>query len=79
MGLWSRLIRWKKAAEAAGPGPAPAEPAAPPQGTADHIVEQLPIEPFVFECRDCGKVFEARRIRPSCPECDSRDVALLSE
>jgi hypothetical protein len=35
----------------------------------------LPTEPFVFECRQCGKVFEARRKHPLCPECDSDDVA----
>ncbi|HVO25761.1 MAG TPA: hypothetical protein VMW56_19250 [Candidatus Margulisiibacteriota bacterium] len=40
---------------------------------------ELPAEPFVFECQSCGKVFEARRLRPLCPECDSRDVSLLSE
>jgi Zn finger protein HypA/HybF involved in hydrogenase expression len=39
----------------------------------------LPAEPYVFECRDCGKVFEKRRRRPACPECDSKDVELISE
>lgn len=38
----------------------------------------LPTEPFVFECRVCHKVFEARRRRPLCPECDSPDVELMS-
>lgn len=38
----------------------------------------LPTEPFVFECRECHKVFEARRRRPLCPECDSPDVELMS-
>jgi Zn finger protein HypA/HybF involved in hydrogenase expression len=38
----------------------------------------LPTEPSVFECRDCHKVFEARRRRPTCPECDSADVELMS-
>lgn len=38
----------------------------------------LPTEPSVFECRECHKVFEARRRRPSCPECDSVDVELMS-
>ena len=75
MGLWSRLIRWKRAAEAPRQRPAP-EP--PPPAAAPHTVE-LPIEPFVFECRECGKVFEARRIRPPCPECESREVSLVSE
>lgn len=35
---------------------------------------RLPTEPFVFECRQCGKIFEARRKHPTCPECDSDDV-----
>ena len=35
---------------------------------------RLPTEPFVFECRQCGKIFEARKKRPPCPECDSEDV-----
>jgi len=39
---------------------------------------RLPSEPLVFECRDCGKVFEIRRLHPSCPECDSDDVELMS-
>jgi len=38
----------------------------------------LPTEPSVFECRECHKVFEARRRRPTCPECDSADVELMS-
>jgi hypothetical protein len=36
-----------------------------------------PAEPGVFECRLCGKVFEARRRFPTCPECDSADVEKL--
>jgi len=39
----------------------------------------LPKEPFVFECRDCGKVFEMRRRRATCPECDSENVEIVSE
>lgn len=39
---------------------------------------RLPREPLVFECRDCGKVFEVRRLHPSCPECDSEEVELMS-
>ena len=39
---------------------------------------RLPTEPSVFECRVCHKVFEARRLRPTCPECDSPDVELMS-
>jgi Zn finger protein HypA/HybF involved in hydrogenase expression len=38
----------------------------------------LPTEPAVYECRDCHKVFEARRRRPTCPECDSADVELMT-
>jgi hypothetical protein len=52
-------------------------------GRAGEVVPPKPTEeapaPFVFECQSCGKVFEARRLRPLCPECDSRDVSLLSE
>jgi hypothetical protein len=48
-------------------------PARHPQGAIP-----LPTEPSVFECRDCHKVFEARRRRPTCPECDSADVELMS-
>jgi Zn finger protein HypA/HybF involved in hydrogenase expression len=40
---------------------------------------RLPIEPYVFECRQCGKVFESRRRRPRCTECDSEDAELVSE
>ena len=39
----------------------------------------LPTEPYVFECHQCGKVFEVRRRRATCPECDSTDVELVSE
>jgi len=39
----------------------------------------LPAEPYVFECQSCGKVFDARRKHPSCPECDSTQVSLMSE
>lgn len=38
---------------------------------------RLPTDPFVFECRQCGKTFEARRKHPACPECDSEDVEEL--
>ena len=74
MGLWSKLLRWTRTGEAV-----PLKPtAAAPVPDAGNTVE-LPAEPFVFECQSCGKVFEARRLRPLCPECDSRDVSLLSE
>jgi rubrerythrin len=36
-------------------------------------------EPYVFECRQCGKVFEAYTTRSVCPECDSADVARLTD
>lgn len=36
-------------------------------------------EPHVFECRQCGKVFEAYATRAFCPECDSGDVERLTE
>jgi len=74
MGLWSKLLRWRRPGEVASPKPT-REPLA---SDAGNTVE-LPAEPFVFECQSCGKVFEARRLRPLCPECDSRDVSLLSE
>ena len=74
MGLWSRLIRRRKAVDAAAE---PQDAVPHPPAEAPNTVE-LPVEPFVFECRECGKVFEARRIRPRCPECDSREVSLLS-
>jgi Zn finger protein HypA/HybF involved in hydrogenase expression len=71
MSLWSRLFRWGSAAADEEPKPAAPEEA--------HNTVELPAEPFVFECQSCGKVFEARRKRPQCPECDSPDVSLLSE
>lgn len=54
----------------------------PPAGEAETpstVVVHLPQEPYVFECSDCGKVFEARRRRPLCPECDTTSVVLISE
>jgi len=74
MSLWSKLFRWRSEtgdSEDSVPVPVPEEE---PNNTVE-----LPVEPFVFECRSCGKVFEARRKRPQCPECDSTDVSLLSE
>jgi rubrerythrin len=75
MSLWSRLFRWgsDKPDDVAD-----SEPEAAPAGEPDNTVE-LPRQPFVFECQSCGKVFEARRKRPQCPECDSPDVSILSE
>lgn len=40
---------------------------------------RLPQEPFVFECKDCGKIFEVRRRKATCPECDSENVEIVSE
>jgi putative FmdB family regulatory protein len=37
-----------------------------------------PMAPYVFECRQCHKVFEARTRRAFCPECDSDDVERLT-
>jgi hypothetical protein len=67
MSIWSWFLRRS----------APAKPVSPaPRGKKQPI--PLPTEPFVFECRVCHKVFEARRRRPLCPECDSPDVELMS-
>ena len=30
--------------------------------------------PKLFECKLCGKVFDAEDRNPACPECDSNDV-----
>ena len=75
MGIWSRLFGRGSADEPATPAAdeSPEEPAPAPNTV------ELPAEPFVFECQSCGKVFEARRKRPRCPECDSTEVSLLSE
>jgi len=70
MSLWRRLFRRQ-------PSEPDAEPPAERGPTNDQLIE-LPDEPFVFECRDCGKTFEARRKKPLCPECDSRNVELVS-
>ena len=76
MGIWSRLLRWRAGSVAEAPAEeSEAEAATDP----DEPVVTLPAEPFVFECRSCGKVFDARRKRPQCPECDSPDVTLMSE
>lgn len=39
----------------------------------------LPTDPYVLECRECGKVFEATSRRGACPECDSENVEVVSE
>ena len=70
MSLWQRLRAWRRAG-----GSSPPELPTPP--ASNTVV--LPVEPYVFECKECGKVFEARRRRPPCPECESDNVALMSE
>jgi Zn finger protein HypA/HybF involved in hydrogenase expression len=83
MGLWSRLFRWRRAADIAAARRDEVAAAAPPSAeapvTGNESPIELPAEPFVFECQSCGKVFEARRKRAACPECDSRDVSIVSE
>jgi Zn finger protein HypA/HybF involved in hydrogenase expression len=74
MSLWSRLFRWRPDEKTEEVEPTAHATEDEPPKTID-----LPVEPFVFECQSCGKVFEARRKRPQCPECDSTDVSLLSE
>ena len=76
MGLWSRLLRWGRRDQEAAAADADEEPEGAPAPASNTI--ELPAEPFVFECRECGKVFEARRTRPRCSECESSDVALMS-
>lgn len=71
MSLWRRLFRHEP------PAALDASTDEKPSPTDEHLIE-LPNEPYVFECRSCGKVFEARRKKPICPECDSRDVELVS-
>lgn len=70
MSLWKRLFRRTQQP--------PAETESRLEASDERAVS-LPTEPYVFECRQCGKVFEKRRRRPVCPECDSPDVELLSE
>ncbi len=72
MGLWRSLRRGGKneppAKDTGEEKPREAEETPEPSATP------LPVEPFVFECRVCHKVFEARRKHPPCPECGSDDV-----
>ena len=45
----------------------------------DPLPDTAPVAlPYVFECRQCRKVFEARTSRAFCPECDSDDVERLT-
>ena len=76
MGLWWRMFQWWKGDAAERDLPEADEPTG--ADVPDKTVE-LPTEPYVFECQSCGKVFEARRKRPLCPECDSADVSLMSQ
>jgi hypothetical protein len=71
MSIWKWLLRRPEK---------PAQPAAAAPEKPDDPKQpiRLPTEPSVFECRMCHKVFEARRLRPTCPECDSSDVELMS-
>ena len=77
MGLWSKLLWWRTPSLA---DEQVHERAQEESGAADETgnTVELPREPFVFECQSCGKVFESRRKRAQCPECDSTDVTLLS-
>jgi hypothetical protein len=71
MSIWTWLRRRP-------PQPVRTPAANPPPTRNTQGAIPLPTEPSVFECRDCHKVFEARRRRPTCPECDSADVELMS-
>lgn len=66
------MSRWRWLRRLLGRGDEVEETEATPAGPV-----RLPSEPFVFECRQCGKVFEARRMHPACPECDGVDVDQL--
>jgi Zn finger protein HypA/HybF involved in hydrogenase expression len=71
MSIWKWLLRRPSASQS------PTRPAAAPAEGGKQPI-RLPTEPSVFECRVCHKVFEARRLHPTCPECDSPDVELMS-
>ncbi len=74
MSWWQRILgrtQTAKPPKAASDGPTET-------ATSKNTVD-LPVEPYVFECQSCGKVFEARRRHPSCPECESTAVSLMSE
>ena len=71
MSIWTWLLRRPAKPEASRTADSPKR-----VGKKQPIA--LPTEPSVFECRECHKVFEARRRRPTCPECDSSDVELMS-
>jgi Zn finger protein HypA/HybF involved in hydrogenase expression len=70
MSIWKRLFRRSD--------PVQEETPAKRKKALPHDPIPLPTDPYVFECRACGKVFEARRRRGvACPECDAGDVELL--
>lgn len=64
MSLWKWLVRSTEMPSK--PAPGEKRPIRPP-------------EPYVFECRQCGKVFDSRMRQPRCIECDSEDVELVSD
>lgn len=76
MGLWARFFRWRDDPDVQDRVRAESDPGAAVEQERNTIA--LPAVPFVFECQLCGKVFDARRKRPPCPECDSTEVLLLS-
>jgi rubrerythrin len=46
-----------------------------PDGATPSLLAAAPKPPpKLFECKLCGKVFDAEEEHPSCPECDSNDV-----
>lgn len=75
MSIWSWLLRRPPAPQQVERKQATKPP---PKAARSKEPIPLPSEPSVFECRECHKVFEARRRRPTCPECDSPDVELMS-
>jgi len=54
------------------------QPRPPAKAGEQTVAPARPEEPYVLECRECGKVFEATSRRSPCPECDSEDIELLS-
>ena len=75
MGLWNWWRRTSRDAEVDEP-----EGQLPADDVEEDVTAPIPLprEPYVFECHLCGKLFEARRKRPLCPECDSSDVEQVS-
>ena len=46
----------------------------PPRSASPATTTTRKKPPRLFECKLCGKVFDAEHAHPSCPECDSNDV-----